>query len=135
MDKKTSKADLLSIVVPVYNEQNGVRIFYQALTETLKDAGVKLEIIFINDGSTDNSWEILKELHGRDHHVKLINLSRNFGHQNALTAGIECAQGDAVVLMDMDMEDVRIRSWNSCRSGGKGMKSFMPYGTAARFQR
>jgi dolichol-phosphate mannosyltransferase len=106
MDKKASKMDLLSIVVPVFNEQNGILIFYQALTLALKDAGVDLEVIFINDGSTDNSWDILKELHARDTRVKLIDLSRNFGHQNALTAGIECAQGDAVVLMDMDMEDV-----------------------------
>jgi polyisoprenyl-phosphate glycosyltransferase len=106
MDKKASKTDFLSIVVPVYNEQNGILIFYQALTLALKDAGVDLEIIFINDGSTDNSWKVLKELHDSDPRVKLIDLSRNFGHQNALTAGIECAQGDAVVLMDMDMEDV-----------------------------
>jgi dolichol-phosphate mannosyltransferase len=106
MDKKGSKTNFLSIVVPVYNEQGGILIFYKALTLALKDAGIRLEIIFINDGSTDNSWDILKELHASDPRVKLINLSRNFGHQNALTAGIECAQGDAVVLMDMDMEDV-----------------------------
>jgi len=105
MDKK-ARTDFLSIVVPVYNEQNGIPIFYQALDSTIKDAGVRLEIIFINDGSTDNSWEILKELHAKDARVKLVNLSRNFGHQNALTAGIECAQGDAVVLMDIDMEDM-----------------------------
>jgi glycosyltransferase involved in cell wall biosynthesis len=106
MEKKTSKADLLSVVVPVYNEQNGILIFYQALTTALKEAGVQLEIIFINDGSTDDSWDILKGLHARDSRVKLIDLSRNFGHQSALTAGIECARGDAVVLMDMDMEDL-----------------------------
>ncbi len=106
MDKKAPKTDSLSIVVPVFNEQNGILIFYQALTLALKEAEVNLEVIFINDGSTDDSWEILKELHAKDPRVKLIDLSRNFGHQNALTAGIECAQGEAVVLMDMDMEDV-----------------------------
>lgn len=95
----------LSIVVPVFNEQNGILIFYQALTEALKSEKIGLEIIFINDGSKDNSWEVLKELHAKDPRVKLVGLSRNFGHQNALTAGIDCARGDAVVLMDMDMED------------------------------
>jgi dolichol-phosphate mannosyltransferase len=96
---------LLSVVAPVYNEQKGIPVFYQALTETLKDAGVKLEIIFVNDGSRDSSWEVLKEIHAKDPRVKLVDLSRNFGHQNALTAGIECASGDALVLMDTDMED------------------------------
>ena len=99
------KTPLLSIVVPVYNEEKGIPVFYQALTSALKGAAVGLEIIFINDGSTDASWGLLRELRSRDAHVKLIDLSRNFGHQNALTAGIESAQGDAVVLMDMDMED------------------------------
>jgi len=105
MDKRTSKTDFLSIVVPVYNEQDGIMVFYQALTDALQEAAVKPEIIFVNDGSTDGSWNILKGLHEREPQVKLIDLSRNFGHQNALTAGIESARGDAVVLMDMDLED------------------------------
>ena len=106
MDQKQSKQKFISIVVPVFNEQDGIHHFYQTLTSCLKEANVRLEIIFINDGSVDNSWKILNDLHVLDPKVKLIDLSRNFGHQNALTAGIESASGDAVVLIDMDLEDV-----------------------------
>lgn len=96
---------LLSIVVPVYNEQEGIPIFYKSLMGALKGQRIELEIIFVNDGSTDRSLDILKELMQADSRIKVIDLSRNFGHQNALTAGIDFAKGSAVVLMDVDMED------------------------------
>jgi dolichol-phosphate mannosyltransferase len=100
------KTPLLSIIAPVYNEEKGITVFYQAITQTLQQENITLEIIFVNDGSQDGSWEVLNKLHKLDLRVKLIDLSRNFGHQNALTAGLEHARGDAVVLMDIDMEDM-----------------------------
>ena len=96
---------LLSIVVPVYNEQEGIPIFYKSLMDVLEGQGIDLEIIFINDGSTDQSMDVLGDLIRKDPRVKVLDLSRNFGHQNALTAGIDFAKGSAVVLMDVDMED------------------------------
>lgn len=96
---------MLSIVAPVYNEQKGIPIFYKTLVSVLKTTDVDWEVIFINDGSTDGSLDVLRGLHQSDRRIKVIDLSRNFGHQNALTAGIDFASGSAIVLIDVDMED------------------------------
>lgn len=95
---------MLSVVVPVYNEQGNVRLLHAALSRELARLDVEYELIFVDDGSRDASREVLRELHAADPHVKVIGLSRNFGHQNALTAGLEHADGDAVIAMDADMQ-------------------------------
>jgi polyisoprenyl-phosphate glycosyltransferase len=97
--------DRLSVVVPVYNEQGNLRLLHQTLTEQFQRLDADHEIIFVDDGSRDGSLQVLRELHELDpSHVKVISLSRNFGHQNALTAGLEHATGDAVIAMDADLQ-------------------------------
>jgi len=96
---------LLSLVAPAFNEAKVLKVFYEKLvevTELLKD--FDWEIIFVDDGSEDNTRSILKELRQKDHRVKWISLSRNFGHQAALTAGLKHAGGDAVITMDCDLQ-------------------------------
>lgn len=95
---------ILSVVIPVYNEQGNVRLLHAALTRQLARLDVDYELIFVDDGSRDASLATLRELHEMDPHVKVIGLSRNFGHQNALTAGLEHSIGDAVIAMDADMQ-------------------------------
>lgn len=97
---------LLSIVIPVYNEEETIPELYRRLVNTLDSSDMKdYEILFVNDGSIDNSKEIISGLNKSDARVKMINLSRNFGHQVALTAGINNAEGNAVILMDGDLQD------------------------------
>jgi glycosyltransferase involved in cell wall biosynthesis len=99
MDKK-----LLSIVIPAYNEEKNIPLIYQELRKVLEKVADKYdyEIIFVNDGSKDNTWEEIVKLAKKDKKVKGINFSRNFGKEIALTAGIEYAKGDAVITMDAD---------------------------------
>lgn len=93
---------LLSIVVPVYNEAAAVETFYRLLGSTIDRLPTATEVWFVNDGSTDRTAEIVKEIAAEDPRVGLIDLSRNFGHQMALTAGMDHARGDAVLCMDGD---------------------------------
>jgi glycosyltransferase involved in cell wall biosynthesis len=95
----------LSIVVPLYNEEENVEALYQRLTTVVKAMGVSYEFIFINDGSRDRTLMLAQELSHRDHHVRYIDLSRNFGHQIAVTAGLDHAAGNAVVIIDADLQD------------------------------
>ena len=96
---------MYSIVVPVYNEENVIKEFYNRTTAVLSSLKERYEIIFINDGSVDNSLTILRELHVEDSSVKVINFSRNFGHQMAITAGMDYSAGNAVIIMDSDLQD------------------------------
>ncbi|OHB97745.1 MAG: glycosyltransferase [Planctomycetes bacterium RIFCSPLOWO2_12_38_17] len=96
---------MYSIVVPVYNEENVIKEFYNRTTAVLSSLKERYEIIFINDGSVDNSLTILRELHAEDSSVKVINFSRNFGHQMAITAGMDYSAGNAVIIMDSDLQD------------------------------
>ena len=98
---------LLSVVIPIYNEQATLSELYRRLTHVFSESLAELayEIVFVNDGSTDGSIQILSRLHADDRAVKVVNLSRNFGHQAALTAGLDYAKGDAVVCMDGDVQD------------------------------
>jgi glycosyltransferase involved in cell wall biosynthesis len=95
----------LSIVVPLYNEEANVEALYQRLTTVVKAIGVSYEFIFINDGSRDRTLALAQELSQRDSHVRYIDLSRNFGHQIAVTAGLDHAAGNAVVIIDADLQD------------------------------
>lgn len=95
----------LSVVVPVYNEAEGLWEFHKRVSSVLATLLFKAEIIYVNDGSTDKSIEILMELKSADPRVAIVNLSRNFGKEIAMTAGIDYSCGDAVVVIDADLQD------------------------------
>lgn len=95
----------LSVVIPVYNEEMNIGKLYQRLQNSLQPLNVDWEVVYINDGSKDRSLLVLQGLAETDHHVKYIDFSRNFGHQLAITAGIEHARGEWIVIMDGDGQD------------------------------
>lgn len=95
---------MISIVVPVFNEEECIEQLYRNLVGVITGIERDYEIIFVDDGSTDNSAGLIKNLNQSDHNVKLVQFSRNFGHQIALTAGIDYAGGQAVVVMDADLQ-------------------------------
>ena len=94
----------LSIVVPAYNEQGNLRQLYAELKRTLAPLVESWELVFVDDGSTDDTWCEIKSLHEQDGRIWGIRLSRNFGHQDALVAGMTHARGDAVITMDADLQ-------------------------------
>ncbi|MCL1936032.1 MAG: glycosyltransferase family 2 protein [Defluviitaleaceae bacterium] len=94
-----------SVIVPIYNEEEVIETCYEKLKEVMEKTEENYEIIFINDGSIDKSVEIITNICERDETVALISFSRNFGHQNALTAGMEHAIGMAVIAIDSDLQD------------------------------
>ncbi|MFB1004779.1 MAG: glycosyltransferase family 2 protein [Bacteroidia bacterium] len=96
---------MLSAILPIYNEEQGIEAFAATLIFELKKCTTSFELIFVNDGSTDNSLEIIKKICQSTVEAKYINLSRNFGHQVAVSAGIDYAQGDCVLLIDSDGQD------------------------------
>ena len=97
----------ISVVIPMYYEEEVVDICYKRVVNNLKKLSDKYnyEIIFINDGSKDATLEILKKISDNDKNVKIISFSRNFGHQAAVTAGIRNVTGDAIIIMDADLQD------------------------------
>jgi len=97
---------LISYVFPIYNESGNIELLHKTISDLLKPIKkYDFEIIYINDGSRDNSLELLLELQQADERVTVIDFSRNFGHQIAVTAGLDHARGDAVIIMDSDMQD------------------------------
>jgi glycosyltransferase involved in cell wall biosynthesis len=96
---------LLSLVVPVFNEAESIDIFLDAVEPYLDGAGLRFEIVFINDGSHDDSLAHLLDRGASDKRIKVVNLSRNFGKEAALTAGIDHATGDILIPMDIDLQD------------------------------
>jgi dolichol-phosphate mannosyltransferase len=97
---------LVSVVVPVYNESEVIGAFYDRATEALTSLdGCTYEIVFIDDGSRDDSYAQLSSFVACDEHVRVLKFSRNFGHQIAITAGIDHARGDCVVIIDADLQD------------------------------
>jgi dolichol-phosphate mannosyltransferase len=95
----------LSVVCPVHDEHENLPTLYEELRAALTETSLTWEIVFVDDGSTDGSGDTIRELHERDTRVQGVFLSRNFGHEAAATAGIDNATGDAVVLMDADLQD------------------------------
>ena len=95
----------LSVVVPVYNEQEGLGELHRRLSSVLNDLPFASEIIYVNDGSTDRTLEAMKHLREFDSRVAIIELSRNFGKEIAMTAGIDHAVGDGVIVIDADLQD------------------------------
>lgn len=99
---------LLSVIVPCYNEEETVRDFYNEFIkndEYLKNRDIDFELIFVNDGSKDDTVVEVKKLHDEDERVHLISFSRNFGKESAMIAGLEQSRGDYIVIMDVDLQD------------------------------
>lgn len=102
------RMSLLSVVVPCYNEEESVALFYEEFVKNdafFKDKNIEVEILYIDDGSKDRTVEEVKKLRERDERVHLISFSRNFGKEAAMYAGLEKSKGDYVVLMDVDLQD------------------------------
>ena len=98
-----SERPVFSIVAPVYNEAGNLRRFYQEVRRALESTGESWELLIVNDGSSDGSLELMLELSEEDARVRVISFARNFGHQIAVTAGVDYASGHAVVLIDADL--------------------------------
>lgn len=94
-----------SIVVPVFNEVESLPELYRRVTETMASTGETWELVFVDDGSRDGSTEIIRNLGKQDMHVRPVIFARNFGHQIAITAGLDYSEGRAVVVMDADLQD------------------------------
>jgi polyisoprenyl-phosphate glycosyltransferase len=103
--KELNTRKILSVVAPAYNEEAGLDTFYSRLVDAVKDLDLELEIIYVNDGSQDGTLEIMSKQHSNDSRITIIDLSRNFGKEIALTAGLDYASGDAVVVIDTDLQD------------------------------
>ena len=96
---------MISIIVPCYNEKESIPYFVREINKVIDEMKVKFELIFVDDGSSDNSLELLKELSKEDKKVKYISFSRNFGKEAAMLAGLEASIGDYVAVMDVDLQD------------------------------
>ncbi len=94
-----------SFVIPAYNEEKNIPLLYERIITLMNGFGDNWELIFVNDGSTDKTLTVLNELTEKDKRIKYLNLSRNFGHQAALSAGLKFASGKAVISMDCDLQD------------------------------
>ncbi|WP_080834567.1 glycosyltransferase family 2 protein [Cohnella massiliensis] len=99
------RAVFLSVVVPMYNEEEVIETTYRRMTQALENLGETYELVFVNDGSRDRTANIVRDLGKSDGRVKLVDFSRNFGHQIAVTAGMDYASGRVVVLIDADLQD------------------------------
>jgi glycosyltransferase involved in cell wall biosynthesis len=96
---------IYSVIAPIYNEQETVSHFYARTIAVMEGLGEPFELVLVNDGSRDGSYALLKELHEKDSRVRVVNFSRNFGHQMAISAGLDHARGEAVVIIDSDLQD------------------------------
>ncbi|MGP8215783.1 MAG: glycosyltransferase family 2 protein [Bacteroidia bacterium] len=98
----TGEKNMVSIIIPCYNEEDNIALLYRLINEQLQ--GYIYGLIFIDDGSTDNTLHVIRGLSEQNRAVKYLSFSRNFGHQNALKAGIDYANGDCVIMMDADLQ-------------------------------
>jgi polyisoprenyl-phosphate glycosyltransferase len=114
MNKVTSsdQKPVYSVVAPVFNEAEGLTRtppdklgFYERIRDTMDKTGEPWELVLVNDGSRDNSFEVMMALNAKDPRVKVVNFARNFGHQIAVTAGMDHTTGDAVIIIDSDLQD------------------------------
>ncbi|MBC6418653.1 MAG: glycosyltransferase family 2 protein [Prochloron sp. SP5CPC1] len=95
----------ISIVIPIYNEEDNIGELYGRLVKVIERLEYEAELIFVDDGSRDRSLQLMAEIHNQDSRVRYLSLARNFGHQIALTAGLNFAQGEAIIVMDADLQD------------------------------
>jgi len=136
-----------SIVIPVFNEEEVVVETYGRLTSVMQDIGESYELIFVNDGSQDSTADIIADLMRGDRRVRLLDFSRNFGHQIAITAGMDYAGGEAIVIIDGDLQDppevipLMIEKWKAgyevvyARRARRKGETWWKKGTAALFYR
>jgi glycosyltransferase involved in cell wall biosynthesis len=113
---------MISVVVPIYNEEELVVRFHEAVASAMESARTQWEVVYVNDGSTDSSLDLLRGLQSLDPHVVVVELSRNWGHMGAISAGLTTAHGDAVILMDGDFQDppeILPRLIEAWRDGGE----------------
>jgi glycosyltransferase involved in cell wall biosynthesis len=103
--REDARRPLLSVVVPMYNEEEGTELFFARLVPVLEKITTDFEIVCVDDGSSDRTMANLMRHHGRDGRIKVLSLSRNFGKDTALSAGLDYARGDAVVPIDADLQD------------------------------
>src|SRR5580658_6651487 len=96
---------MVSVVVPIFNEEELVVRFHEAVANAMESARTQWEVVYVNDGSTDFSLQLLRGLQAMDTHVVVVELSRNWGHMGAISAGLQMARGNAVILMDGDFQD------------------------------
>lgn len=102
---ETGKKRLLSLVIPVYNEQEVLGESFSRMDAVMRSTGCDYEIVYVNDGSRDGTMEILRSLAKEHPYVKVLSFSRNFGHQLAVTCGMDAAKGDALIVIDVDLQD------------------------------
>lgn len=95
----------LSVIIPMYNEEAVIAESYRRLHHAVKEIDMETELIFVNDGSKDKTFAIMEEIQKQDKQVRLLNFAKNFGHQLAVTAGLDYATGDAIVIIDADLQD------------------------------
>ena len=105
MTPRANKPKSLSVVVPCYNEQEVLPEFKRRLSLVLDQVGMPTEVILVDDGGKDRTWEIMQEFAKEDSRYKVIKLSRNFGHQIALTCGLDQAKGEVILILDADLQD------------------------------
>jgi len=96
---------MLSLLIPCYNESEVLRLTYETIAGEAQHWDEPIEIVFVDDGSRDDTWEIISALAAADPRVRGVRLARNFGHQAALGAGLEHVAGDAIVVLDADLQD------------------------------
>ena len=127
---------VISIVAPVFNEAEGIRSFTDAVAIELNRLTDHWEIVLVDDGSTDRTWEILQTLHTEEPRIKILRFSKNFGNQAALSAGLQFAQGDAVITMDSDLQHppelipIMVQHW---RNGFHSVFTIRTYSEDVRF--
>lgn len=137
----------LSVIIPIYNEEGNIPALFERLNSVVSKMEVEPEFLFINDGSRDNSIALIKALAAKNTFVKYIDFSRNFGHQVAVSAGLDKASGDAIVIIDADLQDppeLIIEMFNKMQNGfdvvyakrrARKGESFMKKFTAGMFYR
>jgi len=103
--QKNSTNKKLSLLVPMYNESSVIPVFFETVLKVLETVSYEIEIVCVNDGSTDNTLELLKGYAEKDNRIKLVSFSRNFGKEPAMTAALDFATGDAIVPIDADLQD------------------------------
>ena len=97
--------DLISVIVPVFNEEGNINTLYDRIKIVFEPIPENFELIFVDDGSIDNSGMIIRELARADHKVRLLTFTRNFGHQQAVSAGLKWCQGNCAIIIDADLQD------------------------------
>ena len=147
-NSNTAPSDyLLTVVVPMYNEETGAAECVRRLQKVLTAIGCRYELLFVNDGSSDSTLSVLQEMRAADANIRIVDFSRNFGHQIAITAGLDLAQGDAIIIIDGDLQDPpelfpeMIAKWQAgadvvhARRRSRAGESAFKKGTAALYYR